>query len=69
METGDEAEFYASLSIYGGILFVGVTISLILFGFAMLYKAKMKKKGIIKELYNEKERKNGQEKGGAQGHY
>lgn len=69
MKTGHEDEFYMMLSIYGGIILSGFLIVIVLGAFAMMVRAKMKKENIIKELYEKSQRKNGQSKGGAKGHY
>lgn len=66
--TGEE-EFYISVIIYGAIGFVGLLLVIILGAFAWKLKGSLKKKTIIKEIYNEKERKNGQHKGGSRGSY
>lgn len=60
-------EFYISLAVYGGIILAGLLVIIILGAFAWKLKGSLKKKQIIKELYEEKERKNGQHKGGARG--
>lgn len=58
-----------ALIIYGGIILSGSLVSIALLGIALNRNFFKRKKTIIKELYDEKERKNGQSKGGSQGHY
>jgi len=62
-------EFWAAFVIYGGIILSGLLVVISIGAMALALKGKLKKKDIIKELYNEKERKNGQKKGGSQGSY
>jgi len=65
----EDQEFWIAFTIYGGIILGGslVGIGLLLVGMAL--KKKLKKGTIIKELYDEKERKNGQSKSGSRGSY
>lgn len=62
-----DQEFYVSLIILGGVVLAGllVIVGLSLVGVA-IYNRVTKNK-ITKELYGERERKNGQQKGGARG--
>lgn len=65
----EDQEFWVALALYGGIISLGLLISIAL-GFIVIgYKKAINKKSVIKDLYNEKERKNGQSKGGSRGHY
>ncbi len=68
-EIGSEQEFWMALVIYGGIGLAGLLLVSVLAAFGLALKGKLKKKTIIKELYEEKQRKNGQSKGGAHGRY
>jgi hypothetical protein len=63
----ESQEFYMSVAILGGIVFAGslVVILLGLLGMAIYNKATKKK--TINELYDKKQRENGQHKGGSQG--
>lgn len=63
---GDE-EFYIAVVVWGAIWFVGGLLVIILGAFAWKLKGALKRKTIIKELYGEKERKNGQSKSGSRG--
>lgn len=67
--TGDNQEFLYGVIIYGGIIFAGLLVVTVLGFFAIALKGKLKKKTIIKDLYEQKERKNGQHKGGSHGSY
>lgn len=62
-------EFWIAFIIWGGIILGGSVIGIGLTLVGLAVKKKLKKGTIIKELYNEKERKNGQSKGGSHGHY
>lgn len=67
--TKEQDEFYAAVVIYGAIIMLG---GLFLIGMTYLvYKIKQgqSKREVANELYNEKERKNGQSKSGSRGHY
>lgn len=61
--TGEE-ELYVALIVWGGALIV-----IILSAVVWKLKGSLKRKTIIKELYEAKERKNGQEKGGSRGKF
>lgn len=59
-----DQEFYISVAIIGGIVFAG---SLIIIGLTIVGIAIFKKQKQTKELYNGKERENGQQRGGSRG--
>lgn len=65
----EDQEFWIAFIIYGGIILAGSLISIAILGVALNKNFFKRKKTIIKELYEEKERKNGQEKGGSRGSY
>jgi hypothetical protein len=65
---GDE-EFWFNFIMFGGIIFVLLIVAIWLLAVRWKTNKDIKKSSIIKELYNEKERKNGQNKGGSRGHY
>lgn len=67
MESTGQEEFY--LTAWGGIIVAGSLILIVLIAFIWKLKGVLKRKNIIKELYGERERKNGQSKGGSHGHY
>lgn len=69
MEYGNESELYFSLSLYGGILLAGLLIAIALGGLIIMARRQKKRQTIIKELYGEKERTNGQSKGGSIGKF
>ena len=58
-------EFWIAFIIWGGIILAGTMIGIGLTLVGLAVKRKLKKGTIIKELYDEKERKNGQHKSGA----
>lgn len=62
-----DQEFWASVAIIGGAILGGsmIMIGLTLVGLAV-YNLTTKKK-VIKELYDEKQKENGQAKGGSRG--
>lgn len=62
-------ELYAALALYGGIALAGILISIALILVALGIKNRVTKKTVVKELYDEKSRKNGQHKGGARGKF
>lgn len=62
-----DQEFVISLTIIGGIVFAGSLIIGVLTLVGMAVYNRVTKSKITKELYNEKERKNGQHKGGSKG--
>lgn len=64
-----DLEFWTALVIYGGLILAGLLVSITLGAMALALRGKLKRKNIIKELYDEKERKNGQEKGGSKGRW
>lgn len=59
-------EFWIAFTIYGVIILTGsiIAIRLVLVGLGLIRKRKK-----VTELYETKERKNGQSKGGSRGHY
>lgn len=61
-------EFYIALSLYGGVIFSGLLIVGVLTLIGLAYKNRVTEKKVIKNLY-EKERSNGQHKGGARGKF
>lgn len=63
---GDE-EFYFALIVWGGIIFAGVMVSIGLTMVGIAVKNKINKRKLANEIYNEKERSNGQHKSGARG--
>lgn len=65
----EDQEFWIALVVYGGIISLGVLVSVALVIIGLAVKKKLKKETIIKELYNDKERKNGQHKSGARGKF
>lgn len=62
-----DQEFYVSVAIIGGVVLAGLMISIGLALVAMAVYNRVTKRKITKELYDEKERKNGQPKRGARG--
>jgi hypothetical protein len=60
-------EFEVSAVLYGGIIFALVLITGFFFFLNRRTGNKITKQTIVKELFNEKERSNGQHKGGARG--
>lgn len=62
-------EFWTAFVIYGGIILSGLLVVITIGAMALALRGKLKKKDIIKNLYEDKERKNGQSKGGSRGHY
>lgn len=62
----DSLEFWI---IAGGLLFAGSLVVCALLAIVFKMDFFKRKKTIIKELYDEKERKNGQSKGGSRGQY
>lgn len=63
----EDQEFWIALVVYGGIISLGLVISIALVMVGLAIKKGINKKSVIKELFNEKQRKNGQ--GGSRGHY
>lgn len=63
----ESKEFYVSLIVLGGIILIGVlvTVCLIFAGIALYNRLTRNK--ITKEIYDKKERENGQHKGGSRG--
>ncbi len=68
-EIVSDQEFWVAFAIWGGLIFAGSLISIALLGIALKTNFFKRKKTIIKELYENKDRKNGQSKGGSRGHY
>ena len=60
--TGQEEELIINLSIIGGIGLAGLLVSIALIGIVILYRSKMKRKNIEKEMFNQKQRSNGRDK-------
>lgn len=58
-----------SLILYGGVTVALLLVVIFFLGVRWKTNRKVNKSSIVKELYNEKERKNGQTKGGSHGHY
>lgn len=69
MTPNGQEEFYISVIIWGAVILVGVLLVIVLGAFAWKLRGSLKKKTIIKELYENKERTNGQSKGGSRGSY
>lgn len=65
----EDQEFWIALIIWGGIISMGLLVSVALGFIAIALKKAVNKKSIIKDLYGERERKNGQHKGGARGKF
>lgn len=63
---GDE-EFYISLAIIGGLALAGLLIIIGLTFVGIAVYNKVTKQKVIKELYEKKDRQNGQKKGGSKG--
>lgn len=59
--TGQEEELIFNITIIGGITLAGLLISISLYGVVILYRAKMKKRNIEKEIFNDKQRPNGRD--------
>lgn len=55
--------------IYGGVILALLLVAIWYWFLKVKTDKKIDKSEIVKELYNEKERKNGQSKGGSHGHY
>ena len=62
-------EFWLAFAIWGGLIFSGLLVSISLLAIALNRNFFKRKGTIIKEIYDEKQRKNGQKKGGSQGSY
>ena len=62
----EQQEFYVTLAIYGGLIFAGLLVSIVLGAFAFILLGRNNTDKAIKKLY-EKERKNGT--GGSHGKY
>lgn len=60
---------YVNIILYGGVIAVLLIVAIFFLGVRWKTNKKIDKSSIVKELYNEKERKNGQHKGGARGSY
>lgn len=58
-----------SLILYGGVTVALLLVAIFFLGVRWMTSRKIDKSSIVKELYNEKERKNGQHKGGARGSF
>lgn len=58
-----------SLILYGGVTVALLFVVIFFLGVRWKTNRKINKSSIVKELYNEKERKNGQHKGGARGSF
>lgn len=65
----EEQEFYSSLAILGGIVFAGLILIISLTLVALAVYNRVTRDKVTKDLYNERERKNGQEKAGARKHW
>lgn len=63
-DIGNENELYVLLSIYGGIIFAGLLLIVTTLSFAIVVRNKLQQKNIIREIYEKKERQNGQAKKG-----
>ena len=66
MEVGNDQEFYMAIGFYGGLILVGLLVTIVIGLFGMAMWRKIKSGNIIKELYG-KERKNG--RGGSHGKF
>jgi hypothetical protein len=66
MEVGSQEEFYVAISIYGGVILVGLLVTMVLIGLGISIRRNVKTGNEIKKLY-EQERKNGQ--GGSRGKF
>lgn len=64
-----DKEFLVSVIVIGGVLFAGLLICLGLTLVAIGVYNRVTKKKITKELYEKKERENGQHRGGARGKF
>lgn len=60
-------EFWFNVIMYGGVITVLLIVGIWLLAVRWKTNKKIDKDTIVKELYNEKERKNGQHKSGARG--
>lgn len=69
MPIDQEQEFWFNFIMFGGIITVLLALGIFFMGVRWKTNNKITKHKIVKELYNEKERTNGQSKGGAHGHY
>lgn len=58
-----------SIILYGGVIVALLGLGIFFLGVRWKTGRKIEKNTIVKELYNEKERKNGQHKGGARSHF
>lgn len=65
----EEQEFYSSIAILGGVVFAGLLIILCLTLVALAVYNRVTERKVTKNLYDKKERENGQAKGGAQGYW
>lgn len=64
-----DTEFWFNVVMYGGVITVLLIVGIWLLGVRWKTNKKIDKDTIVKELYNEKERKNGQHKSGARGNW
>lgn len=64
-----DEEFWKSITIIGGIVFAGAMVSIGLGILGMAVYNKVTKSKITKELYDKKERENGQHRGGSRGSF
>ncbi len=60
--TGEQEELILNIVIIGGITLAGLLIAISLTGLVIMYKARMKRKNIEKEIFNDKQRTNGRHK-------
>lgn len=65
----EDQEFWAAFIIYLSVISIGLMVSFVVGILVIGVRKNLKKKQLIKELYGDKERKNGQSKGGSRGHY
>lgn len=69
MADGGLTDLEVNIILYGGVIAVLLIVAIFFLGVRWKTNKKIEKNTIIKELYNEKERKNGQHKGGARGSF
>lgn len=63
----EDQEFWAAFIIYLSVISIGLMVSFVVGILVIGVRKNLKKKQLIKELYGDKERKNGQHKSGARG--
>lgn len=63
----EELDFWFPVLMFGGVIFALLLVAIWYWFLKVKIDKKIDKQTIVKELFDEKERKNGQ--GGSQGHY